>query len=107
MRMQLQMIRLPYGPELNSEATGNVVMGLTLQAFSLEVFVSGWSPLNRREPPRKEMKLKSLGWQCNKESLQSGMTSLDWLCKVKLTRFLAFAFHLPKTLAIDLKFDFS
>ena len=28
-RMQLQMIRLPYGPVLNSEATGNLVVGLT------------------------------------------------------------------------------
>ena len=26
-RMQLQMIRLPYGPVLNSEATGNLVVG--------------------------------------------------------------------------------
>ena len=25
--MQLQMIRLPYGPVLNSEATGNLVVG--------------------------------------------------------------------------------
>ena len=76
--MQLKMIRLPYGPVLNSEATGNSVGGLTIQAFSLQVFVSGWSPINRREPPRKEMKLKSLGWQCNKEFLQSGMT-LAWI----------------------------
>ena len=26
-RMQLQMIRSPYGPVLNSEATGNLVVG--------------------------------------------------------------------------------
>ena len=48
--MQLQMIRLPYGPVLNSKVTGNLVVGQTLQAFSLEDFVSGWSPTNRREP---------------------------------------------------------
>ena len=53
------MLRLPYEPLLNSEATGNLVAGYTLQAFSLEVFVSGWSSTNRREPPRKVMMLKS------------------------------------------------
>ena len=26
-RMRLQVIRLPYGPVLNSEATGNLVVG--------------------------------------------------------------------------------
>ena len=39
--MQLQMIWLPYGPVLNSEATGYLVVGETLQAFLMEVFVSG------------------------------------------------------------------
>ena len=39
--MQLQMIRLPYGLVLNSEATGNLVVGWTLQAISMKVFVSG------------------------------------------------------------------
>ena len=39
--MQLQMIRLPCRPVLNSEATGNLVVGLTLKVFSLEVFVVG------------------------------------------------------------------
>ena len=66
------------GPVLNREATSKIAVGKTLQAFSLEVFVSGWSPTNSKESRREEMKLKSLGLHRNKQSLQSGMT-LAWI----------------------------
>ena len=53
------------------------------------------------------MKLKSFGWQCNKKSLQSGV-NLAWIgcAKQGWRGFLAFAFHLPTTLTVDLRFDF-